>query len=114
MSTVFALIHDGALAVGIGAVLYTAPVTTAAFTALLAPTAQRRRDACTVLKILVRNRRGDDDRARNPHRSGVAWSKSAVRVILTNPATPAIRCGTGSVPTSSCSTSRTSRWAAPP
>jgi hypothetical protein len=25
------------------------------------------------------------DRARNPHRSGVAWSKSAIRVILTNP-----------------------------
>ncbi|GIJ29107.1 putative recombinase [Micromonospora qiuiae] len=25
------------------------------------------------------------DRARNPHRSGVAWSKSAVGVILTNP-----------------------------
>lgn len=25
------------------------------------------------------------DRARNPHRCGIAWSKSAVRVILTNP-----------------------------
>ncbi|MFD4997383.1 recombinase family protein [Streptomyces buecherae] len=25
------------------------------------------------------------DRSRNPHRSGVAWSKSAVRAILTNP-----------------------------
>lgn len=25
------------------------------------------------------------DRARNPHRSGLAWSKSAIRVILTNP-----------------------------
>lgn len=25
------------------------------------------------------------DRARNPHRSGEAWSKSAIRVILTNP-----------------------------
>ncbi|SCL24699.1 recombinase family protein [Micromonospora inyonensis] len=25
------------------------------------------------------------DRARNPHRSGIAWSKSAIRVILTNP-----------------------------
>jgi DNA invertase Pin-like site-specific DNA recombinase len=25
------------------------------------------------------------DRARNPHRSGLAWSKSAVRTILTNP-----------------------------
>lgn len=25
------------------------------------------------------------DRQRNPHRSGIAWSKSAVRVILTNP-----------------------------
>ena len=25
------------------------------------------------------------DRARNPHRTGIAWSKSAIRVILTNP-----------------------------
>src|SRR6266511_2380455 len=25
------------------------------------------------------------DRARNPHRSGIAWSKSAIRAILTNP-----------------------------
>jgi hypothetical protein len=25
------------------------------------------------------------NRARNPHRSGIAWSKSAIRVILTNP-----------------------------
>ncbi|MEH1017922.1 recombinase family protein, partial [Micromonospora sp. CPCC 206060] len=25
------------------------------------------------------------DRARNPHRNGIAWSKSAIRVILTNP-----------------------------
>jgi hypothetical protein len=55
------MIHDGAIAAGIGPVLYTATVTTAALTALLAPTPKRRRDACTVLKILVRNRRGDDD-----------------------------------------------------
>ncbi len=57
-----ALIHDGAFAAGIGTVLYAATVTTAAFTALLAPTAQRRRDARAVLTILVRNRRGYDDR----------------------------------------------------
>ncbi|MET8003943.1 hypothetical protein [Nonomuraea glycinis] len=59
MSTAFALIHDGALAAGIGAVLYTATVTTAALTALLAPTPQRRRDARTVLTILLCNRRGN-------------------------------------------------------
>ncbi|WP_433113679.1 hypothetical protein [Micromonospora sp. CA-246542] len=64
MSTALALIHDGALAAGIGTVLYTATVTTAALTALLAPTPQRRRDARTVLTILLRNRRTDDDRSR--------------------------------------------------
>jgi hypothetical protein len=64
MSATLALIHDGALAGGIGTVLYTATVTTAALTALLAPTAQRRRDARTVLTNLVRNRRGGEDRAR--------------------------------------------------
>jgi hypothetical protein len=62
MSTVSALTHDGALAASIGTVLYTATVATAALTALLAPTAQRRRDACTVLTILVRNHWGDDGR----------------------------------------------------
>jgi hypothetical protein len=36
------------------------------------------------------------DPARNRHRSGVAWSKGAVRAILTNPATPVTRCGTSS------------------
>jgi hypothetical protein len=64
MSTTLALIHDGALAAGIGTVLYTATVTMAALTALLAPTAQRRRDARTVLTILVRNRQSNDDRPR--------------------------------------------------
>ena len=64
MSTTLALLHDGALAAGIGTVLYTATVTTAALTALLAPTAQRRRDARTVLTILLRNYWGDDDRPR--------------------------------------------------
>ncbi|MFC4070613.1 hypothetical protein [Actinoplanes subglobosus] len=59
MSTALALIHDGALAAGFGTVLYTATVTTAALTALLAPTPQRRRDARTVLTILLRNHPGD-------------------------------------------------------
>ncbi|MGW5049787.1 recombinase family protein [Actinokineospora sp. NPDC004072] len=36
------------------------------------------------------------DPARNPHRKVAAWSKSAVRVILTNPATWATRCGASS------------------
>ncbi|MBT8224751.1 MAG: hypothetical protein HKP61_09770 [Dactylosporangium sp.] len=57
MSTALALIHDGALAAGIGTVLYPVTVTTAALTALLAPTPQRRRDARTVLTILLRNHR---------------------------------------------------------
>jgi site-specific DNA recombinase len=42
------------------------------------------------------------DRARNPHRLGLAWSKSAVRAILCNPATPATRSGTSSGVTKSC------------
>jgi hypothetical protein len=33
--------------------------------------------------------------ARNSHRVGIAWSKGAVRAIVTNPAIPATRCGTG-------------------
>jgi hypothetical protein len=33
------------------------------------------------------------DRARNRHRDGPAWSKSAIRAILANPATPAPRTG---------------------
>lgn len=60
MSTALALIHDGALAAGIGTVLYTATVTAAALTALLAPTPQRRGDARTVLTILLRNHPVDD------------------------------------------------------
>ena len=64
MSNALAMIYDGAFVAGIGTVLYTATVTTAAFTAILAPTSQRRRDARTVLTILLRSRRGDDDRAR--------------------------------------------------
>lgn len=55
MSTARALIHDGAFAAGVGTVLYAATVTTAALTALLAPAPQRRRDARTVLMILLRN-----------------------------------------------------------
>jgi hypothetical protein len=62
MSTALTLIHDAALTTGIGTVLYAATITTAALTALLAPTPTRRHDARTVLTILVRNRRGDDDR----------------------------------------------------
>lgn len=60
MSDALSLIHDGALAAGIGTVLYMATVTTATLAALLSPTPQRRRDARTVLTILLRNHRGDD------------------------------------------------------
>lgn len=56
MSTLPALIHDGALAAGIASALYTAMVTTAALTALLARTPARRRDALQVLKVLLRRR----------------------------------------------------------
>jgi hypothetical protein len=56
MSALPALIHDGALAAGIGTVLYTSTVTAAALTALLARTPQRRRDARAVLTILLRCR----------------------------------------------------------
>jgi hypothetical protein len=53
MSTLSALIHDGALAASTASTLYTATVTTAALTALLARTPGRRRDAREVLKILL-------------------------------------------------------------
>jgi hypothetical protein len=64
MSTVLTLIHDGALVAGAGTALYTATITTAALTALLAPTPQRRRDARAVLTILLRRRHTDNDRSR--------------------------------------------------
>ncbi|WP_088961411.1 recombinase family protein [Micromonospora purpureochromogenes] len=51
------------------------------------------------------------DRARSPHRSGIAWSKSAVRVILTNPRYTGF--GTSNVRTKYSSTSMTSPWATP-
>jgi hypothetical protein len=54
------------------------------------------------------------DPGRNRHRSGIAWSKSAIRVILTNPATPAAKSGTANAKTKSCSTSTTSHSATPP
>jgi DNA invertase Pin-like site-specific DNA recombinase len=48
------------------------------------------------------------DPDRNPHRDGRAWSKSAVRAILTNPRyTPATRSGTNNAATRSSSTSTT-------
>jgi hypothetical protein len=59
MPTMLALIHDGALAAGFGTLLYTATVTTAVLTALLAPTRQRRRDARAVLTVLLRCRQAD-------------------------------------------------------
>jgi hypothetical protein len=54
MSSLPALIHDGALAAGVAGVLYSTTVTTAALTALLARTPARRRAACEVLTILLR------------------------------------------------------------
>lgn len=64
MSTTLKLIHDGTLAAGLGTLLYTATVTTAALTALLAPTPQRRRDARIVLTILLRRKPANDDQPR--------------------------------------------------
>ncbi|MBB2940503.1 hypothetical protein FB565_000207 [Actinoplanes lutulentus] len=61
MFTALALIHDGALATGIGSVVYSVTVATAAFTALLAPSEPRRRDPATVLRILLRSRRASED-----------------------------------------------------
>jgi hypothetical protein len=54
MSNLPRLIHDGALVTGVAGILYSATVTTAAMTALLARDATRRRDAREVLKILLR------------------------------------------------------------
>ena len=48
------------------------------------------------------------DPGRNRHRSGIAWPKSAIRVILANPRTPGTRSGTGNAATRSSSTSTTS------
>ncbi len=56
MSSLPALIHDGVLAAGAASALYTATVTTATLTALLARTPARRRDAQEVLRILLRRR----------------------------------------------------------
>jgi hypothetical protein len=50
------LLYDGAVAVGTSALLYSITVTTAAFTALLARTAERRRAALDVLRALLRRR----------------------------------------------------------
>ena len=58
MSSLPAMIHDGALVAGAASALYTATVTTAALTALLARSPARRRDGQEVLKILLRRRDG--------------------------------------------------------
>ncbi len=54
MSIIADLVHGGAAATAAAGVLYTATVTISALTALIAPTPQRRRDARTVLNILLR------------------------------------------------------------
>ncbi len=56
MSDLTQLIAGAGAAAGAGGLLYTATVTTAALTALLARTPARRRDALEVLKILLRRR----------------------------------------------------------
>ena len=53
MSIIAELAHGGAAATAVAGALYTATVTAAALTALIAPTPQRRRDARTVLNILL-------------------------------------------------------------
>lgn len=55
----------------------------------------------------------EHDRARNPHRSGIAWSKSAVRVILTNPSYTGRQVWNKQRTDESSSTSTTSHWAIP-
>jgi hypothetical protein len=50
------------------------------------------------------------DPARNSHRTGTAWTVRTAGSILSNPDTPAARYGTGSAPTSSSPTRRTSAW----
>ncbi len=44
------------------------------------------------------------DPGRNPHRTGAAWTLRTVRRSWPIPGTPAVRCGTGSGPTSTWST----------
>ncbi len=50
------------------------------------------------------------DPARNPHRTGAAWTLRTVAAILANPGTPAGRCETGSGPTSTWPTPLTRAW----
>ena len=57
MPNLLDLLHNGALAAGAGALLYTATITTAAMVAILAPTQQRRRASRTVLAVLLRQPR---------------------------------------------------------
>jgi DNA invertase Pin-like site-specific DNA recombinase len=54
------------------------------------------------------------DRARNRHRTGEGWSKSAVRVIVCNPRYTGRRSGTSSAKTRYSWTSTTSPWATRP
>ncbi|GLI00240.1 hypothetical protein [Phytohabitans aurantiacus] len=56
MSNLPAVLHNSALAASLASLLYTATVTTAALTALIARTPQRRRNAQDVLKILILSR----------------------------------------------------------
>jgi hypothetical protein len=58
MSGLFPLLHDGAFAAGTALLIYTSTVTTAALTALLGRTPERRRSAQDVLKILLRRSTG--------------------------------------------------------
>jgi hypothetical protein len=54
MPTLTAILQDGTLAAGAGAILYSATISTAALVALLAPNPERRRDARDVLTLLLR------------------------------------------------------------
>jgi hypothetical protein len=56
MSTLLTAVHQGSLAVGAAGLLYTATVSATAITAILAPTAARRRAARDVLALLLRRR----------------------------------------------------------
>jgi len=74
MSTLTALLHEGARTAGIAGLLYACTVTAAALTALLARTSVRRGDARAVLKILLRGRDTARPARRVERASGAARS----------------------------------------
>ncbi|MET7636788.1 hypothetical protein ACWCW2_42480 [Streptomyces sp. NPDC001773] len=58
MNTLMSLVHDGSLMAGAAGALYAGTVTVVSLSAVLAPSAERRRDAREALKILLRRKSG--------------------------------------------------------